>query len=62
MLCPGTNKHSITNMVADKKAAIAAIIAAIFLTNKEEEENRETVLDLPNVLAILNTKERRQIP
>ena len=46
-------------MVADEEAAIAAVIAAIFLVNKEEEENRETVLDLPNVLAVLYTKERR---
>jgi len=36
-------------MAADEEAAIAAVIAAIFLVNKEEEEHRETVLDLPNV-------------
>ena len=29
---------------ADEEAAIAAVIAAIFLVNKEKEENRETVL------------------
>ena len=28
---PGTSKHCITNMVADEEAAIAAVIAAIFL-------------------------------
>ena len=59
---PGTSKHCVTNMAADEEAAIAAVIAAIFLANKEEEENRETVLDLPNVLAVLYTKERRHIP
>ena len=37
-------------MAADEEAANAASIAAIFLVNKEEEENREIVLDLPNVL------------
>jgi len=58
----GTSKHCGTNMAADEEAAIAAVIAAIFLVNKEEEENRETVLDLPNVLAVLYTKERRHIP
>jgi len=46
---PGTSKHCVTNMAADEEAAITAVIAAIFLVNKEEEENRETVLDLPNV-------------
>ena len=46
---PGTSKHCVTNMAADEEAAIAAVIAAIFLVNKEEEENMETVLDLPNV-------------
>lgn len=40
------------------ETAIAAVIAAIFLVNKEEEENRDTVLDLPNVLAVRYTKER----
>ena len=59
---PDTSKHCVKNMAADKEAAIAAVIAAIFLVNKEEEENRETVLDLPNVLAVLCTKERRHIP
>ena len=59
---PGTSKHCVTNMAADEEAAIAAVIAAIFLANKEEEENREIVLDLPNVLAVLYTKERRHIP
>jgi len=54
-----TSKHCVTNMAAGEEAAIAAVIAAIFLVNKEEEENRETVLDLPNVLAVLQTKERR---
>jgi len=49
-------------MAAYEEAAIAAVIAAIFLVNKEEEENRKTVLDLPNVLAVLYTKERRHIP
>ena len=58
----GTSKHCVTNMAADEEAAITAVIAAIFLVNKEEEENRETVLDLPNVLAVLYTKERRHIP
>ena len=52
----------LTNMAADEEVAIAAVIAAIFLVNKKKEENRETVLDLPNVLAILYTKERRHIP
>ena len=28
---PGTSKHCVTNMVADEEAAIAAVIAAIFL-------------------------------
>ena len=59
---PDTSKHYVTNMAADEEAAIATVIAAIFLVNKEEEENRETVLDLPNVLAVLYTKERRHIP
>ena len=58
----GTSKHCVTNMASDEEAAIAAVIAAIFLVNKEEEENREIVLDLPNVLAVLYTKERRHIP
>ena len=49
-------------MAADEGAAIAAVIAAVFLLNKEEDENRVTVLDLPNVLAVLYTKERRHIP
>ena len=62
MRSPGTSKHCVTNMAADEEAAIAAVIATIFLVNKEEEENRETVLDLPNVLAVLYTKERRHIP
>ena len=56
---PGTSKHCVTNMAADEEAAIAAVIAAIFLANKEEEENRETVLDLPNVLAVLYYIQRR---
>ena len=56
---PDTSKHCVTSMAADEEAAIAAVIAAIFLVNKEGEENRETVLDLPNVLAVLYTKERR---
>ena len=59
---PGTSKYCVTNMAADEEAAITAVIAAIFLVNKEEEENRETVLGLPNVLALLYTKERRHIP
>ena len=59
---PGTSKHGITKMAADEGAAVAAVIAAVFLLNKEEDENRETVLDLPNVLAVLYTKERRHIP
>ena len=50
---PGTSKHCVTNMAADKEAAIAAIIAT------KEEESMETVMDLPNVLAVLFTKERR---
>ena len=62
MCGPDTSKHCVTSMAADKEAAIEAVIAAIFLVNKEEEENRETVLDLPNVLAVLYTKERRHIP
>ena len=49
-------------MTADKEAAIAAIIAAIFLLDNEREESMETVLDLPNFLAVLFTKERRHIP
>ena len=52
-----TSKHCVTNMAADEEAAIAAAIAAIFLVNKEEGENRETVLDLPNVLAVLYTNQ-----
>ena len=59
---PGTGKHCVTNMTADEEAAITAVIAGIFLVTKEEEENRETVLDLPIVLAVLYTKERRHIP
>ena len=47
---PGTSKHCVTNMAADEEAANAASIAAIVLVNKEEEENREIVLDVPNVL------------
>ena len=62
MRSPGMSEHCITNMAADEEAAIAADIAAIFLVKKEEEENRETVLDLPNVLAVLYTKERRHSP
>ena len=49
-------------MTADEEAAIAAIIAATFLLDNEREESMETVLDLPNVLAVLFTKERRHIP
>lgn len=56
---PGTSKHCVTNMAADEEAAITAVIAAIFLVNKEEEENGETVLDFPNVLAVLYKEERR---
>ena len=52
---PGTSKHCVTNMTADEEADIAVVIEAIFLVNKEEEENRETVLDLLNVLAVLCT-------
>ena len=53
---PGTSKHCVTNMTADEEADIAAVIEAIFLVNKEEEKNRETVfLDLLNVLAVLRT-------
>jgi len=62
MRTPGTSKHCVTNMAADKQPTVAAVIAAIFLLNKEEEENRETVLDLPNVLEVLYTKERRHMP
>ena len=62
MHTPGTSKHCITNMAADEEVAIAAVIAAIFLVNKEEEENRESVLDLPIVLEVLDTKERRHMP
>ena len=58
---PGTSKHCVTNMTADKEADIAALIEAIFVVNKQEEENRETVLDLQNVLAVLCTKERQSI-
>ena len=58
----GTSKNCVTNMAADEEATTEAVIAAMFLVNKEEEENRETVLDLPNVLAVLCTKERRHIP
>ena len=47
-----------TNMAVDEEAAIAAVTAAIFLVNKEEE----TFLDLPNALAVLYRKERRYIP
>ena len=32
-------------------------MATIFLVNKDEKENRETVLDLPNVLVVLYTKD-----
>ena len=49
MCGPGTSKHCVTNMAADEKAAIAAIIATIFLLNKEEEESVETVMDLPKM-------------
>ena len=42
-------------MAADEEAALAAIIVAILLLNKEEEESMETVMDLPNVLAVLFT-------
>ena len=58
---PGTGKHCVTNMMADEEADITAVIEAIFLVNKEEEKNRETVLDLLNVLAVLCTKERQSI-
>ena len=40
-------------MAADEEAAIAAIIAATILLDNEREESMETVLDLPNVLAVL---------
>ena len=56
---PGTSKHCVTNMAADEEAAIAALISAVFLVNKEDEENRETVLDSPNALAVQYTKERQ---
>ncbi len=49
-------------MVADGEAAMAAIIATIFYLSKEEEESMETVMDLPDVLVVLFTKERRHIP
>ena len=62
MRTPSTSKHCVTNMAADKEATVAAFIAAIFPLNKEEEENRETVLDLPNRLEVLYTKERRHMP
>ena len=62
MRSPGTSNHCVTNMAAVEEAAIAAVIAAIFLVNKEVEENRETVLDLPDVLAVLCTKERIHNP
>ena len=58
MCRPGTSKHCMTNMAVDEEAAIAAVTAAIFLVNKEEE----TFLDLPNALAVLYRKERRYIP
>ena len=58
---PGTSKPWVTNMAADEEADIAAVIEAVFLVNKEEEENRETVLDLLNVLAVLCTKERQSV-
>jgi len=35
---PGMSKHCVTNMAADEEVAIAAVIAAIFLVNKEEGE------------------------
>ncbi len=49
-------------MAASEEAAIAAIIAAIFLLNKEGEESMESVMYLSNVLVMLFTKERRHIP
>ena len=59
---PGTSKHCVTNMAADEEAVIAAVITAIVLVNKGEEENREIVLDLLNVLEVLYTKKRRHMP
>ena len=59
---PGTSEHCVANMAADEEAVIAAVIAAIFFINKEKEENREIVLDLPNVLEVLYKKERRHMP
>ena len=57
---PGRSQHCVTNMTAGEEADIAPVIEAIFLVNKEEEENRQTVLDLLNVLAVL-CKERQSI-
>ena len=54
-------RHKSVHRISER-IAIAAVSAAIFIVNKEEEENRETVLDLPNVLAVLYAKERRHIP
>ena len=50
---PGMSKHCVTHTAADEEAAIAAVVAAIFLVN------RETALDLPNALAVLYRKKRR---
>ena len=41
---------------------LLTVITAILLVNKEEEENREIVLDLLNVLEVLYTKKRRHMP
>ena len=49
---------NIANMAVDEEAAVAAVNAAIFVVNKEDE----TFLDLPNALAVLYRKERRYIP
>ena len=38
MRSPGTSRRCVTNMAADEEAAIIAVIAAIFLVNKEEED------------------------
>ncbi len=58
----GTSKHCATNMADDEEAVLAAIVAANFILNKDEEQSTETVMDLPNVLAVLFTKERSHIP
>ncbi len=58
----GKSKHCATNVADDEEAVLAAIVAANFILNKDEEQSTETVMDLPNVLAVLFTKERSHIP